>query len=166
MWYLRPLTMYMKSLYPSVPQTPNSNYHHALFSNSEQGDSPDYTLHIDGLTGRKRSRKEFDERMKDGATTLAAPLDQGGLALDGQSGHVVGIISTNCLVTPSWSIHVLHSTAKCFFHCTGLHRVRTFAAYDCNTICAYFCLFYRRRTRTRTPNHQTFKTLRPCHVVG
>ncbi|KAJ3484238.1 hypothetical protein NLI96_g5758 [Meripilus lineatus] len=89
--------MYLKSLYPSVPSIPDQNYHHALFSNPQQANLPDYTLHIDGLNGRRRGRREFDERMRYGATVLAAPQDQGGLALDGQSGDIVGIYSTNCM---------------------------------------------------------------------
>lgn len=134
--------MYLQSLYPPVPPTPDQNYHHALFSNPRQGDIPDYTLHIDGLTGRRRSRKEFDERMRDGATALAASLDEGGLALNGQSGDVVGIFSTNCLVSFFGSKLLDFRAESVNYYLIGLHCVRALAAHDRDTVRAHICILH------------------------
>ncbi|KAI0078255.1 amp dependent CoA ligase [Panus rudis PR-1116 ss-1] len=86
--------MYLKSLYPLPPPIPDRNFHYSL---SGVPSSSDYVLHIDGLTGRQRSRKEFDELVLDGATALGASKLQGGLNLSKESGDMVGIYSPNTL---------------------------------------------------------------------
>ncbi|KAH8104506.1 hypothetical protein BXZ70DRAFT_904699 [Cristinia sonorae] len=89
--------MYLKSLYPPVPSTPDVNFHELLFTSPLPVPIPEYTLHIDGLTGRSRTRNEFYEEVRDGATALATPTQQGGLGLSSENGDVVAIYSTNSL---------------------------------------------------------------------
>ncbi|KAK7682380.1 hypothetical protein QCA50_014585 [Cerrena zonata] len=84
------------SPYPLPSPIPEQNHHYGL-SGLKTPETPDYVLHIDGVTGQKRTRKEFDERVLLGLTALAAPTSRGGLGLDGGVGDVVGILSFNCL---------------------------------------------------------------------
>ncbi|KAI0785242.1 hypothetical protein C8Q75DRAFT_722835 [Abortiporus biennis] len=87
--------MYLKSLYPPLPPTPSEcNYHNLCFNS--QTTQADYTLHVDGVTGQSRTKSEFYERIRDGATALGAPTTEGGLGLNGQD-DVVAIFSVNCL---------------------------------------------------------------------
>ncbi|THH31193.1 hypothetical protein EUX98_g3018 [Antrodiella citrinella] len=53
--------MYLKSLYPPVPPTPDVNFHELLWTSPLPIPKTDYILHIDALTGRKRTRNEFYE---------------------------------------------------------------------------------------------------------
>ena len=91
------------SLYPTPPPVSDQNHHYAL-SGFETSGPADYVLHIDGLTGRKRTRKEFDERVLHTLTVITAPTSQGGLGLNGNAGDVVGILSFNCMVSLSTSV--------------------------------------------------------------
>ena len=61
-------TMYLTSPYPPPPVFPDKNIEDVLFNFPGQDAYPDYTLHIDALTGRRRSKKEFNERVLDAAT--------------------------------------------------------------------------------------------------
>lgn len=88
--------MYLRSPYPPLPELPLTNYHNVLFAGTQQSDTPDYVLHIDGITGETRTRSEFLERLYDGATALGAAKSVGGLGFT--SNDVVGILSDNCLV--------------------------------------------------------------------
>ncbi|CAL1713285.1 unnamed protein product [Somion occarium] len=87
----------MKSLYPPVPPIPDENHHYWMSGIRGQDNIADYVLHIDALSGRVRTRKEFNELVLDGATALGAPVAQGGLGLSGEAGDIVGVYSTNCL---------------------------------------------------------------------
>ncbi|KAI0785238.1 hypothetical protein C8Q75DRAFT_333646 [Abortiporus biennis] len=90
--------MHIKSLFPPIPPTPDKNLYHLLFEHPEQLALPDtYTIHIDALTGKSRTRREFNERVRDAATALAAPVSEGGLGLSGDKGDIVGIFSMNCM---------------------------------------------------------------------
>ena len=90
--------MYLKSPYPPVPPIPDENIHHYMFNTAASQGISDYTLHIDAISGRRRSWQEFRERVYDGATALGAPISQGGLGLSGENGDIVGIYSHNCMV--------------------------------------------------------------------
>lgn len=90
--------MYLKSLYPSVPVVPDKNIHELIF-NSPTATMPDYVAQIDVITGQKRTRKEVEERVRDAATALGAPLSEGGLGLSAEDKVVVGICSGNCMVS-------------------------------------------------------------------
>lgn len=89
--------MYLQNPYPPVPTLPVTNYHNVLFRAPERSNIPDHVMHIDALTGQKRTRLEFIERMYDGATALGAAKNAGGLGLS--SNNIIGIMSDNCLVS-------------------------------------------------------------------
>lgn len=57
----------------------------------------DFTLHIDAVTGGKRTLYGLRQEVYEGATALAAPESAGGLGLSAEAGHMVGIFSHNCL---------------------------------------------------------------------
>ncbi|KAF8606927.1 acetyl-CoA synthetase-like protein [Ceratobasidium sp. AG-I] len=59
----------------------------------------DYVTHIDGITGEKRTRKEYVARVNAVGGALLAPKDQGGLALSPKQ-DVIGILSDNCIDYP------------------------------------------------------------------
>ena len=90
--------VYFKSLFPSPPPVPDSNIHNYMFDTENANNIKDYTLHIDAITGRKRSFHEFRQRVRDGATALELPVASGGLGLSREAGDIVGIYSSNSLV--------------------------------------------------------------------
>ncbi|KAJ3875669.1 hypothetical protein F5051DRAFT_356760 [Lentinula edodes] len=85
--------MSARSQYPSLPNTPPVNFHHALFRN----ELDDHILHVDSATGLSRTRSDFMERVKLAATALTAPIDQGGLALLQHDSNFVLIICRNSM---------------------------------------------------------------------
>jgi hypothetical protein len=96
--------MYLKSMYPDVPNVPAQNIHDIVFHRADQKDWENYTLHIDAATGRKRTYHEFYERVMDGATALGSPISVKGLGLQGDSGghlEIVGILGENSMVRSS-----------------------------------------------------------------
>ena len=92
--------VYFASKYPLPPPVPDANIHELMFNAQTQTGEPipEHDLHIDIVTGRKRTFYEFKELVRDGATALGAPTAQGGLGLSGQKGDIVGIYSHNCMV--------------------------------------------------------------------
>ncbi|TCD62313.1 hypothetical protein EIP91_007080 [Steccherinum ochraceum] len=84
--------MHLKSLYPPVPATPDVNFHQLLWTSPLPIPVSDYVVHIDGVTGRKRTRNEFYEEVRDGATALGSSL-----GLSRENGDLVAIYSTNSL---------------------------------------------------------------------
>ena len=90
--------MPFQSPYPEVPPFPDRNVTY-LFNNPEEEADPenDFVIHIDGVTGEKRTKIQFFERVYDGATALAASPSKGGLGL--LPSDMVGILSHNCLVS-------------------------------------------------------------------
>ena len=91
-------SMIFTSLYPPPPPLTDQNHHYGLSGFKTPG-RDDYVLHIDGLTGHRRTRKEFDERVLLGLTALTAPNSRGGLGLSNGAGDVVGLLSYNCMVS-------------------------------------------------------------------
>ncbi|TFK34780.1 hypothetical protein BDQ12DRAFT_715112 [Crucibulum laeve] len=89
--------MYLKSPYPDPPPLPEVNAHYLFFKRPDQDQWPDYTLHIDPVTGYKRSYREFVARVQYGATALGAPVADGGLGLRAEDGDIVGIMSENSM---------------------------------------------------------------------
>lgn len=69
----------------------------------------DYVTHIDGITGEKRTRKQYIARVNEVAGAFLASKDQGGLALNPQQ-DVVGILSDNCIDYPIIVFASLQST--------------------------------------------------------
>lgn len=88
--------MPFKSPFPEVPPLPDQNVHDLLF-NSVRLPEKDYVLHVDGLTGEKRTRSEFVERVRVGASALCQPQPEGPGV--GGEGEIVGILSHNSLVS-------------------------------------------------------------------
>ncbi|KII90717.1 hypothetical protein PLICRDRAFT_174091 [Plicaturopsis crispa FD-325 SS-3] len=86
--------MIVASPFPQIPQIPEQNFHHHCFGRPDQVAWPqDFTLYIDGVTGRRRTFREFRETVYDGATALGSPVSQGSLGLTDR--HIVGILSEN-----------------------------------------------------------------------
>ncbi|KAI0345746.1 amp dependent CoA ligase [Trametopsis cervina] len=88
--------VYFSSRFPKPPPVPNANIHELMF-NVPTPSVPDYTLHVDVITGRKRTFYEFKEVIRDGATALASPISDGGLGLSAHNNDIVGIYSHNCM---------------------------------------------------------------------
>jgi acyl-CoA synthetase (AMP-forming)/AMP-acid ligase II len=89
---------HIKSLFRSPPlSTPTVNYYDWVLGRPELKSWPDFTLHIDAVTGDRRQVREVLERFEHAATALAASPRDGGLGLVAGK-HVVGILSENCLV--------------------------------------------------------------------
>ncbi|KAG6852118.1 hypothetical protein C0991_002977, partial [Blastosporella zonata] len=97
--------MYLKSPFPDVPAPQEINAHHIFFNRPEQAEWPDYTLHIDAKTGKKRTFRQFKERVQLGATALGGPVADGGLGIRVEHGEIIGIMSHNS----SDYIAILHS---------------------------------------------------------
>ncbi|KAG6810648.1 hypothetical protein H0H92_010911 [Tricholoma furcatifolium] len=97
--------MYLKSPFPDVPAYPEMNASHIFLNRPEQAQWPDYTLHIDAKTGKKRTFRQFKERVRLGSTALGTPVSSGGLGLRAEDGEIVGIMSHNS----SDYIAILHS---------------------------------------------------------
>lgn len=92
---------HVKSLFRSPPLfTPTTNYYDWLLRRPGLKSWPDFTIHIDGVTGERRQVHDVLERFEHAATALAAPPGDGGLGLV-PGKQVVGILSQNCLVCPN-----------------------------------------------------------------
>jgi hypothetical protein len=87
--------MHLKSMYPPIPPPGDQNVHDFIFRRPDVAEWPDFTAQIDATTGKKRSFREFLERVYDGATALGA---QEVLGLRAEDNEIVGILSDNCLV--------------------------------------------------------------------
>ncbi|KAF8581026.1 acetyl-CoA synthetase-like protein [Ramaria rubella] len=87
--------MYLRSLYPPVPPLPSTNYLNVLMNQPDMPEVPDHDIFIDAITGQKRTRSEYMDRLFDAATALGAPPDKGGLGLT--SKNIIGILSDNCI---------------------------------------------------------------------
>ena len=89
--------MHLRSLYPPIPPIPDKNVEEILWNFPGQEAYPeDFTLHVDAITGRKRSRKEFYERFRDASTALGAPVSQappGGDPLSSVIEEVISLLS-------------------------------------------------------------------------
>ena len=99
--------MYIKSSFPDQANVPDCNAYEALWNRHEQAGWPDdLILHIDGISGRKRTYQEFRTRAVLAATALGSPVSDGS---DSESlgfretGEMVAIISYNSLVREGFS---------------------------------------------------------------
>ena len=90
--------MYIKSSIPVQAKVPECNAYEALWNRHEQAGCPnDIILHIDGISGRKRTYQEFRTRAVLAATALGSPLSDGPLGFH-EKGEMIAIISHNSLV--------------------------------------------------------------------
>ncbi|TFK27568.1 amp dependent CoA ligase [Coprinopsis marcescibilis] len=86
--------VFVKSPYPEPPAFPQVNAHHILFKRPDQAAWPDFTLHIDAVSGQRRKYSEFVAHMNDLATALGAPSPH-GLGFRKEGGEIVGIMMEN-----------------------------------------------------------------------
>ena len=77
----------IKSPFPVPPTLPPVNVHNFLFGR----EIPDHVCQVDGITGEKRTKNEFVERVLDGATGLSHLLGDGD--------EVIAVLSDNCMVS-------------------------------------------------------------------
>ncbi|KIK61693.1 hypothetical protein GYMLUDRAFT_42715 [Collybiopsis luxurians FD-317 M1] len=88
--------MYLRSLFPEPPPAPAQNVHHFFFGRPDQSQWPDYNIHIDIETDRKRTFKEVKDRVKEALTAFGSPLKDGGVEFGGAgSEEMIGIMSEN-----------------------------------------------------------------------
>lgn len=92
--------MHYKSPYPPLPPVPDCNVHDFLFSSPALTDPQDKLILIDPLNGKNWHKNEFKERVFDCATALVTAESEGGLGFSPE-GEMIGIMSTNCLVSTS-----------------------------------------------------------------
>ena len=87
--------MYIKSSFPDQDKVPECNAYEALWNRHKQaGWSDDLILHIDGVSGKKRTYQEFRILAVLAATTLGSPV----LGFRSGNGEMIAIISQNSLV--------------------------------------------------------------------
>lgn len=93
--------MHLKPKFAPLPPRQHTNFHHVLFDSPPGNQYPrEHVLYIDGLTGEQQTHGEFYERVRDGATAMAAAKDDGGLGVrDG----MVAIFAPNCIVRNPFS---------------------------------------------------------------
>jgi hypothetical protein len=84
-----------KSLFPPVPQLPPQNVTNLMLRRPDQDAWPDFTIHVDLVSGNTRKFSEYRHRVNLGATALAE------LGLSSERNDMVGIISDNCLASRS-----------------------------------------------------------------
>ncbi|EIM81740.1 acetyl-CoA synthetase-like protein [Stereum hirsutum FP-91666 SS1] len=96
--------MYLQSPFEPCPEPPIQNYHDFQFGLPNVVATKDYTVFIDAFTNERRTLREFQARVSDAATALAA------LGLEGEKGDVVGILSENNMEFPTL-VHALIKVA-------------------------------------------------------
>jgi acyl-CoA synthetase (AMP-forming)/AMP-acid ligase II len=90
--------MYIKSSFPDQAKVLDCNAYEALWNRHEQAGWPDdLILHIEGISGRKRTYQEFRTRAVLAATALGSPVSDGSLGFR-KTGEMIAIISHNSLV--------------------------------------------------------------------
>lgn len=141
--------MPLKSIYPDPPTPPEINVHEVLFRRPDQAGWTDYTIHIDSTTGRKRSSREFLERVYDGATALGASVSQGGLGLRAEDGEMVGILSENCMVSSYHQTYLENlNQGDIYMTLTGIHNPCPFSSRYHDSLCVALVVFDCFRTRS------------------
>ena len=91
--------MYIKSSLPDQAKVPDCNAYEALWDRYEQAGWPDdLILHIEGISGTKRTYKEFRTRAVLAATALGYPVSDGSFGFR-ETGEMIAIISNNSMVS-------------------------------------------------------------------
>ena len=120
--------MYIRSSFPDQAKVTDCNAYEALWNRYDQaGWSDDLILHIEGISGRKRTYQEFRTLSIVTATALGSPVPD-GLGFR-EKGEMIVIISHNSLVREGFS--VLESYLPLF---PGLCCTRSFLASSCNAV--------------------------------
>lgn len=89
--------MHLKSPYPAPPPVTPTNVYNHFFPDNYPPERENIVIHIDALTGRTRTWKEFAHRVIRATTTLDAAPELGGYGIE--SGEMIGIMSDNCMVS-------------------------------------------------------------------
>ena len=85
--------MYIKTSFPDHVKVPDCNAYEALWKRQEQGGWPDdLILHIEGISGKKRTYQEFRTRAVLAATTLGTPVSDVS-PVQSENGGMIAIIS-------------------------------------------------------------------------
>ena len=110
---------YVKDLFQhSLPlTTPTINYYDWFLDRPELKAWPNYTLHIDPVTGERRRLRFVLDRLEHAATALVSSPSDGGLGFVAKQSGVVGILSENCLVS---SIRCLSCHLRPHCHYQGI----------------------------------------------
>ena len=82
--------MYLKSPYPDPPAFPEFNAHYIFFERPEQGNWPDYVVHIDVETEERIMYHDFTTRIQDHATGPGASQHQGGWVCEQRTENLLG----------------------------------------------------------------------------
>ena len=83
--------MYIKTPFSGHDKVPDCNAYEALWNRQQQGGWPDdLILHIDGISGHKRTYQEFRTRAVLAAKTLGTPVSDG---VRDENEEMVAIIS-------------------------------------------------------------------------
>lgn len=103
---------HVKNLYsdPLPLTTPTVNYYEWFLSRPALKSWPNYTLHIDPVSGEQRRLRFVLDRLEHAATALVSPSSDGGFGLTAGQTGIVGILSENCLVCskrPSLATYIL-----------------------------------------------------------
>lgn len=124
--------MVYTSFYPEPPKAPEMNIHYMMFKRPDQAQWPeDFTIHIDAVTGEKRSFREFVARVYDLTTALGGAPSDGCLGMNTED--KVGVLMENsseyvtllhaCLVnTTPFVLIPCYSTAFEFKHALTLSQ--------------------------------------------
>ncbi|KAF8203424.1 hypothetical protein K438DRAFT_1964909 [Mycena galopus ATCC 62051] len=92
-----PMPMPIQSPYPPLPPVPAANVLDNMFGRPDQTDWPDYTIHIEEKTGRKRTYRQFVRQVKLGATALGGKRAHGCLGLTGEGDEMIAVLGNNSL---------------------------------------------------------------------
>ncbi|KAF9072347.1 hypothetical protein BDP27DRAFT_1320771 [Rhodocollybia butyracea] len=88
--------MHIQSFFREPPPAQDLNVHNIFFGRADQAQWPEYTIHIDLETDKKRSFKELTERIKDTLAAFHSPLKNGGMEFGTEgSEEMIGIMSEN-----------------------------------------------------------------------
>lgn len=107
--------VYLKSPYPQIPPIPDRNVHETLMQPPNGVHPAEFTLHVDAVTGKKRTYTEFKRAVELGSTALGAPVADGGLGLSAEAGHMIGLYSPNCMVRflfPTTNAEIFHTRLR------------------------------------------------------
>lgn len=157
--------MYLKSPFPDPPKLPEANAHNIFFKRPDQSEwSDDFIVHIDGESDEKIGYREFTSRIKDLATGLGAPIQQGGMGLraaaDNGGGEIVGIMAENSSVSflqtcflPKFTLYLI-----------GIHHTPPFMLIHNSSFHLNILPLNTTRTQTRINTHKTNSPIRRSQI--
>ena len=124
--------MYIKSSFPGHDKIPDCNAYEALWNRREQAGWPDdLILHIEGVSGRKRTYQEFRTCAVLAATTLGTPVSDGSPGVQNENGEIIAIASDSSSVRGKFlSTRVLFTVTS---H-EGLCCAHSFIALSCKAV--------------------------------